>query len=50
MENIATKIEGEFQIYPFLYDNWLFHTLFLFPPKKKEEEKKIEVAKSVLKF
>ena len=26
---------GEFQIYPVLYDNWLFLTLFyLFPPKK----------------
>ena len=33
-------------MYPVLYDNWLFLTLFLFPPKtKREEEKKNEVAK-----
>ena len=33
-------------MYPVLYDNWLFLTLFLFPPKKKrEEEKENEVAK-----
>ena len=29
---------------------WLFLTLFLFPPKKKEEEKENEVVKPVLKF
>ena len=40
---------GKFQIYPVLYDNWLFPTLFLFPPKKKrEDEKENEVAKPVL--
>ena len=26
---------GGFQIYPVLYDNWLFLTLFLFPSKKE---------------
>ena len=31
-----------------MYDNWLFITLFLFPPKKKEEEKENKVAKPVL--
>ena len=31
-----------------MYDNWLFLTLFLFPPKKREEEKENEVAKPVL--
>ena len=39
---------GEFQIYPILYDNWLLLTLFLFPPKKSEEEKENEAAKPVL--
>ena len=43
------RISGEFKIYPILYDNWLFFTLFLFSPKKKsEEEKKNEVANPVL--
>ena len=36
---------GEFQLYPILYDNWLFLTLFLFPLKKKRvEENESEVA------
>ena len=35
---------GEFQIYPVLYDNWLF----IFPPKKEEKKKRRKVAKSVL--
>ena len=31
-----------------MYDNWLFRTLLLFPlTKKREEEKKNEVAKPV---
>ena len=30
----------EFQIYPVLYDDRLFLTLFLFPPKKNWEEEK----------
>ena len=30
---------GEFQIYPVLYDNWFFLTLFLFPPKKIGKKK-----------
>jgi hypothetical protein len=36
-------------MYNVLYDNCIFLTLFLFPPKKKrEEEKENEVAKPVL--
>ena len=31
-----------------MYDNWLFLTLFLFPPKIVGEERKNEVAKPVL--
>ena len=39
----------KFQIYPVLYDNWLFLTPFFFPLKKKrEEEKENKVAKLVL--
>ena len=46
---IICKKLREFQIYPVLYDNWLFLTLFLFSPKKKrEEEMGNEVAKQVL--
>ena len=37
--------EGQFQSYPVLYDNWLFNTFFLIPPKKREEEKENKVAK-----
>ena len=41
---------GGFQISPVLYENWLFPTIFLFPPKtKREEEKENEVAKPVFK-
>ena len=37
---IISKI-GEFQINPEMYDNWLFFTLFLFPPKKRGKNKRI---------
>ena len=44
-----TTYLGGFQICPVLFDNWLFLTIFLFPPKKKrEEQKENEVAKPVL--
>ena len=29
------SLKGGFKIYPVLYENWLYFTLFLFPPKKK---------------
>jgi hypothetical protein len=48
MLQLTTYLDG-FQICPVLYDNWLFLTIFLFPPKKKrEEQKENEVAKPVL--
>ena len=36
--------DGQFQSYPVLYDRWLLLTLFLIPPKKREEEKENKVA------
>ena len=45
--NICT-LNGELHIYPDLYENWLFLTLFLYPPKKRGGKKKEnEVAKPI---
>ena len=40
-DNRQTKW-GEFRLYLVLNENWLFLTLFLFPPKKRDEKKENE--------
>ena len=34
------SLQSKFLLDPVLYDNWLFITLFLFPPKKRGKNKR----------